>query len=232
MALPLITTQERTCSYLPDRMARTRAFWAEGLSGELYQNLMDAGFRRSGRVVYQPVCRGCRACLPIRVLVRDFKSTKAQRRCLRRNQDVNVRWGRPKVSEEKLALYQRYQVQWHGQAEVSDREELEAFLYDSPLDSTLEFEYRDQRAQLLGVGICDVCSKSLSSVYFYFDPDHSRRGLGTYAALYEINFAVEHGLPYYYLGYWVKDCTAMNYKSTYRPNEVLGTDGVWRRLSD
>ena len=79
IALPLITTPERPCVYLPDRVAQTRAFWAEQLPGEIYHNLMDAGFRRSGRVVYQPICNGCRACLPIRVLVGEFKATKAQR---------------------------------------------------------------------------------------------------------------------------------------------------------
>ena len=168
----------------------------------------------------------------MRVPVKEFRSDKSQRRCRKRNQDVVVTYHAPLLTEEKFELYEKYVKEWHGKEEVEGSEALSAFLYDSPLESTLEFEYRDQRAQLLGVGICDLCSKSLSSVYFYFDPDHSRRGLGTYAALYEINFAVEHGLPYYYLGYWVKDCTAMNYKSTYRPNEVLGTDGVWRRLSD
>jgi len=230
--VPLVVLPRHACPYLPGRVAEDRAVWATSIPAGVYQQFMDAGFRRSGHLVYQPACRGCRQCLSMRVPVKEFRPDKSQRRCRKRNQDVVVSNHAPLLTEEKFELYEKYVKEWHGKEEVEGPEALSAFLYDSPLDSTLEFEYRNQRAQLLGVGICDVCSKSLSSVYFYFDPDHSRRGLGTYAALYEINFAVEHGLPYYYLGYWVKDCTAMNYKSTYRPNEVLGTDGVWRRLSD
>src|SRR5581483_6440443 len=105
-----------------------------------------------------------------------------------------------------------------------------AFLYDSPLPSTVEFEYRDASTRLLAVGICDVCPHSLSSVYFYFDPNESRRGLGTFGALKEIEFAGNVGVPYYYLGYWVSGCGAMDYKKNFKPAEILEYDGVWRRM--
>ena len=36
------------------------------------------------------------------------------------------------------------------------------------------------------------------------------------------------GCLYYYLGYWVAGCGAMEYKATFRPCELLGTDGLWR----
>ncbi len=166
----------------------------------------------------------------MRVPVKEFKPDKSQRRCRRRNQDVMVSHHGPLLTNEKFKLYEKYVREWHGKEDLEGPETLSAFLYDSPLESTLEFEYRDQYGRLLGVAICDVCPGSLSSVYFYFDPAESRRGLGVFAALYEIEFAHENGLPYYYMGYWIKDCSAMNYKSGYRPNELLGTDGVWRRL--
>ncbi len=230
--VPLVVLPRHACPYLPGRVAEDRAVWASTIPAGVYEQFMNAGFRRSGHLVYQPMCRGCRQCLSIRVPVKQFRSTKSQRRSWKRNQDVVVSHHAPLLTEEKFELYEKYVREWHGKDEVEGPEALSAFLYDSPLDSTLEFEYRDQRARLLGVGICDVCPGSLSSVYFYFDPAESRRGLGVFAALREIEFAKENGLPYYYLGYWVRDCAAMNYKSDYRPNEVLETDGVWRRLRE
>jgi leucyl-tRNA---protein transferase len=93
---------------------------------------------------------------------------------------------------------------------------------------TIEFAYRDAAGKLLGVGLCDVCDESLSTVYFYHDPAESRRGIGTYSALYEIEHARRLGIPYYYLGFWIAACGKMNYKATFRPSEVLHPDGVWR----
>jgi leucyl-tRNA---protein transferase len=92
----------------------------------------------------------------------------------------------------------------------------------------MEFAFRDTHGRLLAIGICDVCPLSLSSVYFYFDPADSHRGLGTFGALCEIAHARANGLPHYYLGYWVYGCASMQYKSEFRPNQWLGTDGIWR----
>jgi arginyl-tRNA--protein-N-Asp/Glu arginylyltransferase len=228
----LVTLPQHPCPYLPGHNAEDRAIWAGSIEPELYEQFMNAGFRRSGRLVYQPACRGCRECASIRVPVPQFHPNKAQRRCRSRNSDLTVAYHPPLLSDEKFALYERYVQGWHHKSDVTGRDALEAFLYDSPLETTLEFEYRDPNAQLLGVGICDLCPGSLSSVYFYFDPEHSRRSLGTFAALFEIAFAAENGLPYYYLGYWIKDCSAMNYKSGFRPNQVLCPDGIWRALTD
>ena len=226
----LVTLGGHPCSYLPDRISETRAAWAEQIPPGLYHRFMDAGFRRSGKLLYQPVCRGCRSCVPIRVPVESFRPSKSQRRCARRNADVSVTVDAPAPTDEKYDVYRRYVVGRHRRpAEEEDRESFERFLYDSPVD-TLEFCYRDPAGRLLAVGLCDASSESLSSVYFYFDPAESKRGLGTFGALYEIETASRLKIPYYYLGYWVDGCAAMEYKADFRPAEVLHPDGVWRPL--
>jgi arginine-tRNA-protein transferase len=214
-------------------LATFRAFEAEGISAGLFQRLLDAGFRRSGAIIYQPMCAGCRACVPLRVSVESFTPSKSQRRVLRRNKDVVVHVGHPEATREKWELYELYQRQWHRKTarESDDVMEFVTFLYRSPVES-VEFEYRDPWGQLLGVGIGDVCSASLSSVYFYFDPRQARRSLGTFSAMYEIHWAREMKLKYWYAGYWIKECPTMTYKSRFRPCEILSTDGVWRILSE
>jgi arginyl-tRNA--protein-N-Asp/Glu arginylyltransferase len=224
----LVNTGEHPCPYLPDRVASNRAFLAERIDPEIYHAFMDAGFRRSGRVVYQPACAACRACVPLRVLVEQFTPSKSQRRCARRNADLAMEVRPAEPTDEKFDLYRRYSVARHrGNEEPPDRESFESFPYRSPVD-TLEFVYRDGTGRLLGVGICDVSRHALSSVYFYFEPAESRRGLGTYGALREIAFAQEAGIPYYYLGYWIEPCRSMRYKTEFRPFELLHPDGRWR----
>lgn len=232
MAVHLAELPEHPCPYLPGRTASDRAVWADSMPAELYERFMDRGFRRSGKLLYQPMCRGCRACTPLRVRVSQFRPDKSQRRCQRRNQDLRVTVRRPACSEEKFRLYSRYVTEWHGRPESEDACAFEAFLYDSPLETTIEFEYRDGADRLVGVGICDLCPNCLSSVYFYFDPDEARRGVGNFGALEEIEFARRMSLPYYYLGYWVKGCGAMEYKGSFRPNEMLDPDGIWRPGAD
>ena len=228
--VPLAVLADHACSYLPGRIATSRAFFASGLSAELYHQFMDAGFRRSGKLIYQPICRGCRACLPIRVPVDGFQPTPSQRRCWRRNQDLVVTIDDPEPTDEKFDLYRKYQVEWHAKLDGEDRESFESFLYDSPVQS-VECCYRDASGKLLAVGICDVSAESLSSVYFYHDPSEFKRGLGTFGILYEIAKARSLGIPHYYLGYWVAGCGAMDYKASFRPHEILEPEGQWRRAT-
>jgi len=227
VSVQLVVSPERACPYLPDRQLRSRALWAEAMPAGVYEQFMNAGYRRSGKILYQPICRGCRECLPIRIPVTLFRPSKTQRRCWRRNADLRVSSAPPDASDEKFELYRHYVRKWHGGETDDGREAFESFLYRSPVPS-LEFCYRDVAGRLLAVGICDLCPSALSSVYFYFDPDHAARGLGTFGALFEIRHATRENLPYYYLGYWVARCGTMEYKSTFRPCEILGHDQVWR----
>jgi leucyl-tRNA---protein transferase len=230
VSVSLTTLPDHPCSYFPERTARSRAAWAARLPGGLYHQFMDAGFRRSGKVVYQPICAGCRACVPIRVRAIGFIPDKSQRRCWRKNQDVVVSAQPLNASVETYNLYRRYIQKWHGGdgAEHSPAD-FERFLCQSPVQS-LEFRYRDQAGKLLAVGICDVSDQALSSVYFYFDPDASQRSLGTFGALFELGYAKEKAIEYYYLGYWIDGCDTMQYKNRFRPCELLGADGKWSSM--
>jgi leucyl-tRNA---protein transferase len=228
------TTPRHACTYLPGRWATFRAFEADApVSGDAYQRLLDAGFRRSGSMIYQPMCAGCRQCVPLRVPVDTFRPSKSQRRVLNKNQDVVVHTHTPEATPEKWELYDRYQRQWHLHRAAGSEEVLEfvTFLYRSPVPS-VEFEYRDRWDKLLGVGIGDLCPISLSSVYFYFDPREAWRSPGTFSALYEIQWARENHLHHWYAGYWIQHCPAMSYKSRFRPCETLSTDGQWRSFED
>jgi arginine-tRNA-protein transferase len=223
----LAVCESHPCSYLPKRSAQMRAIHVQQMPPLTYHAFMDTGFRRSGKLVYQPACPGCRACEPMRIAVDCFSPDKSQRRCWRRNADLHVTIGPAVPTADKFELYRRYLRDWHQRSEETTPEDFVSFLYDSPVD-TIEFCYRDSAGSLLAVGICDRCAVSLSSVYFYFDPAQSRRSLGTYGVLRELNYAQSEGIGLYYLGYFIAGCDTMKYKSSFGPGELLGTDGVWR----
>jgi leucyl-tRNA---protein transferase len=224
--VPLTVTPPHPCPYLPNRSAVLRAFRVDTLPGLLYHDFLNASFRRSGKVIYQPACPGCRACLPLKIPVANFRPTRSQRRCRQKNSDLKVTVDLPHSTDEKYDLYQRYQSVRHS-SPVGDRKSFEEFLYHSPVQ-TLEFAYRDPTGRLLAIGICDICSLSLSSVYFWFDPVDAKRGLGTFGVLREIEFAFDLKIADYYIGYWVQGCCKMAYKATFEPHEILYPDGQWR----
>src|SRR5215831_12092976 len=89
------------CPYLPDREARSEGFLSRKIPPEIYHGLMDAGFRRSGVLVYRPRCVGCQECRSIRINTEKFEPTNSQRRVWKKNLDLNVTIEKAKPSDEK-----------------------------------------------------------------------------------------------------------------------------------
>ena len=219
------------CAYLPERQ------WALHMrpsprSDARYRELLESDHRRSGWIVYQPVCSDCKACRPIRIPVARFHPSKSQRRVVRRNADVSVEVGSPEPTEEKLALYNKF-VRSRFDDEDKGFTSLESYgeVFGFSPVTTIEMRYRLE-GRLVGVGILDALPDVLSSVYFYFDPDEGARSLGTFSAIREVEHARATHRSFVYLGYYIAKCKEMNYKSRFRPCELLHPDGVWRDFTD
>ena len=177
--------EEHPCPYLPGRTAQSIFTFPLEPDGADYQLLLDGGFRRSGDFFYRPDCFDCHACTPIRVLVDRFRPSRSQRRAVRRNRDVCLRIGTPRLDDERWNLYRRYEAYQHERPMIESREEFVGFFCESPIE-TIEMEYRIG-GRLAGIGIVDVSPTALSSVYFYFEPEYARRSLGVYSAVCEID---------------------------------------------
>jgi arginine-tRNA-protein transferase len=79
------------------------------------------------------------------------------------------------------------------------------------------------------VSIIDELPDGISSVYTFFDPDVEGASFGTHNILWQVQQCRELGLPYLYLGYWIKQSRKMDYKANFQPIQAL-IDGQWRRL--
>lgn len=221
---------EFDCPYLPSRRARHRCFSAAELNPEVYHALLDRGFRRSGTMFYQPNCPDCNECRQLRLPVADFQPSKSQRRVKRLNADITVEIDRPCLTDQKHQIYRRYLEFQHDGTMSDSYQSLHSFLYSSPVD-TLELEYR-VGDRLIGVAIADRSADMLSSVYMYFEPACAARSLGTYSALWEIDYCRQAGIPYYYFGFYIKYCNKMSYKAKFQPCEVLDDAGQWVRYAE
>jgi arginine-tRNA-protein transferase len=226
----LPVSAEHDCPYLPGWQTRCEGFCIDEMDPEVYAGLMDRNFRRSGRVIYRPVCAECNECRALRVPVQGFQLSRSQKRVLKRNRDVQATVGRPELTDEKLRLWVAYLDFQHDETMSRSREALSDFLYDSPVDG-VEICYR-LADELVGVSLADRSREALSSVYMFFAPRHRRRSLGTYSALWEIDYCRRSGITYYYLGYYVAESKTMAYKSRFAPCEVLNDSRVWVQFGD
>lgn len=219
---------ERPCPYLPDRAARSEAYWVDQLDGATYERMLARGFRRSGKIVYRPRCRACKECRQLRVPVSQFTPTRSMRRVLRCNADVTVHEGPPECSPDRFDVYRRYLDAQHDGSMARTYETFAEFLYETPTQ-TCEFRYC-LGDRLIGVSIADRVPGGLSSVYMYFEPEFAERSLGTFSILWEIEHCRRLGLAHYYLGFFVAGSETMAYKSRFRPFEILIGDDRWVTL--
>ncbi len=224
-------SQEHDCSYLTEQAARTLFLDpAVRVNPQLYQLLIDRGFRRSGRYLYQPACPYCEACISLRIPVVDFTPNRSQRRNWKANRENLEIISQPAVfSPAHFELYKQYQSARHtdGAMACSEPEQYMQFLSCDWADTRFyEFHLNHK---LVAVVVTDYLPRGLSSIYTFFDPDLSSRGLGVYALLWQIQHALELGKQWVYPGFWVEGSNKMNYKSAYRPLEAWNGKG-WQRF--
>lgn len=231
-SLFVFTSPPSSCSYLPHETASLTYEIVRRVSATEYQSRLKEGWRRFGFSLFRPTCPGCTKCLSVRVPVATFAPDRSQRRCLAANDgEVKLVIGEPEVTDEKLDLYDKYHafqadhIGWpsHGPKDATDY--AESFV-DNPFATQEWCYYLDDK--LVGVGYVDRLPEGLSAIYFFHDPDERRRSLGTFNVLSVIRKAAEWKLPHVYLGYYVEGCRSLEYKTRFRPNEVLGADGEWR----
>ena len=221
------------CPYLPGKTER-KVF--ARLGGNLAQPLSEAlthsGFRRSQSIAYRPACEGCSACVSVRIRTDQFQISRSQKRILRRGGDLVRAEVAAEATREQFALLRTYLDSRHPGGGMSDMGLFDyvAMVEETPVQTHI-VEYRDASGTLAACALTDRLKDGLSMVYSFFHPGEDGRSLGTYMILDHVMTARALGLPYVYLGYWVRGSDKMDYKIRFSPLEALTQNG-WERLTD
>jgi len=226
-------SQPSPCGYLREQQASNLLFDPrETVDAELFMQLCEYGFRRSGGQFYRPRCQSCNACIPVRVLANEFVPNRQQKRNLKRNADLTLHITKPRFTEEYYDLYARYIEGKHADGDMypASPEQFSRFLLN-PLPFSRFYEFRKEE-RLLAVAVTDELPRGLTAVYTFYDPDEGERSLGRFAILSQINQCKHLGLPALYLGYAIRQCRKMNYKTEYRPIQMMMYSNHWYRYSE
>ncbi len=229
-------TAPQPCPYISGQLERKLfTHLSSEKTDALIDTLLKGGFRRSQNIAYMPYCEACSACVPVRIVVEEFVQRRSFRRIIKANRDL-VTKRRPAIpTSEQYQLFRTYIDSRHSDGGMADMSNLDyAMMVEDSLVDTFVSEYRlagdDDNAPVTAVALCDRLSDGVSMVYSFFDPEMTERSLGTFMILEHIEYARQLGLPYVYLGYWIKGSRKMDYKTRYQPQEHLTTSG-WVRSS-
>ncbi|MDR2152309.1 MAG: arginyltransferase [Helicobacteraceae bacterium] len=216
-------SQDKSCPYLLDRTSATQ-YHIGGVNSVMFAKLLSRGWRRFGRLFFRPVCAACDECKSARVDVDRFELSGSFRRILRKGEALRLEISRPIVSDDRLALYDRYHkersISRGWETESADPTEYYCAFAESSEDYGYEFAYY-YLDRLVCVALTDILPIGVSAVYCYYEPEMRSFSLGTYSVLRQAMFAKDRGAKRLYLGYWVQNNASLAYKARFKPFEIL-----------
>ncbi len=214
------------CPYaLPHKAVFYQALFSP-LSERLMELFLASGYRRNGNCLYTMHCPDCISCIPIRLHVQEMQANRNQRRVWKKNEDVSIEFAPIEASEENVALCESFLKARFPKEKNSGRSYYEGFFLNRII-SGMEVRYRVGE-RLIGNCIVDVGENWMNAVYFFFDPQEEKRSPGVLNILSLINICQDMGIGYLYLGYYLKEISAMSYKDRFSPH-YLFINNMWQK---
>ena len=227
---------EEQCSYLKDKKQRIHYRYIKNCDTSLHGDLTKRGWRRFGNTYLRPNCNDCNNCKSIKIDIDNFIYTKSKRRVIRKNRETKILLGSPTISQEKIALYNKFhafkkrQLGWEDKT-IGFENYFSSFVEGSSFYGKEILYYIDKK--LVAVDLIDFVDDGISAIYFFYDPDFISYELGKYSIYLQIHLAKSLSLRWIYLGYYVEECRSLNYKGNFRPlktllkNPLLSQKDIW-----
>ena len=217
-------TLDEKCSYLPDLQQTTHYKIIQDCDMEYNAHLIERGWRRFGNMFFRPTCEGCASCESIKIDVKKYSFSKSERRVIKKNSHIKTILRRPTASHSHIDLFEKYHDYMHEKRGWDKQTINIKNYYISFVNGYNDYGYEVlffDNDKLIAVDLIDILPNGVSSIYFYYDPDYSHLSLGRFSMLRQINYAQDNGLEWIYMGYYVKECQSLSYKSDYKPYLTL-----------
>ncbi|WP_395751011.1 GNAT family N-acetyltransferase [Prosthecobacter sp.] len=207
------------------------AFICDSVPAEVMDQIWAAGWRHFGRHFFRYSLQeaaggGLQTITPLRIDLASCTFTKSQRRVLNRNIDLRTEISPAALDGSLRALFQRHKQRFTHN--IPDT--LETFLGPDPARGPCACHMLRvfDGPRLIAASFFDVGQNAASSVYAFFEPEYSKRSLGIYTFLLEIQHCKQFGLRWLYPGYATREPSLYDYKKQFRGTEYLEWgSGAW-----
>lgn len=207
-------------------------FIAEQVEPEFMDLIWENGFRHFGVFFYRyktsfyenKLCN----IIPLRIVLKNFIHSHSQKRILKKNRDLHYEYRDAFIDEMREELFDLHKKRFLDN--VPDT--LYSFLSEDPSKVPCQAKECDVYYQnrLIAVSYFDIGQKSISSVYAFFHPEFSKRSLGNYTLLLEIQYAIEQGKEFLYTGYAYDVPSFYDYKKTFHGLECYDWNQNWNQM--
>ncbi|AXH15726.1 arginyltransferase [Malaciobacter mytili] len=230
--------ENRECSYFSNEISDMRYRYINKCGIEDYQNMLEHGWRRFGKMHFVPECANCTKCVSMRIDALNYNFSKSEKRVIAKNKNTKLFIQPPSISMDHLQLYDKYHKFMSDKKDwpyhqITPDEYIRSYVQGKEKYAKEFLYFRNDK--LIAVALVDILPKSISAIYCFYDHDYQDLSIGKFSILAQIKIAKELKIPYIYLGYWIKDHFSMGYKVSYQPFEVLKNrpsleeDTIWEK---
>ena len=211
-----------------------QAFEADKVTTAQLDTLLANGWRHFGTYFFRynlgMVGDDIRLVTPLRIRLSEFSFSKSQRRVLRDNADLKIRVEPLRVDAEAEELFHRHKQRFENHQPISLYEFVSGDAESSPCE-TKQIRVFD-KDKLVAVSYFDAGGRACSGVYGIFEPRESKRGLGIFTMLKEIEYTIDNDKEFYYQGYAYEGESFYDYKKRFRGSEVFDWKRSWVALAE
>ena len=209
-------------------------YMADSISLKTWEEMLAEGWRHNGKLIFRTSHdlaenNELNYILPLRYQLKNFNFSKSQRKIFSKNQDLTHIFRPLKMSEEKHKMFEQHIQRFR----FGKPDSIFNFVSEQPNRPFKTWElcvYKNDK--LIACSFIDITKHSLSSTYAMFDLAESKRSLGIYTMILEIQYAIEKKKKYYYPGYAYEKPSFYEYKKKFDNVEFYDwQSGLWLPLN-
>lgn len=155
--------------------------------------------------------------MPLRIALEKYSPSRSQKRVLARNRDLRIVIRNAFINRTKEKMFELHKQRFEDNIPDSIYDFLTKRTASMPCRKKEICAYLGKR--LIAVNFLGIGRTSTDAVYTIFDPEESKRSLGTLLILEGIRYSLELKCRYYYPGYAYHAPSALDYKKRFAGSE-------------